>query len=437
MKLTNYTFLFIILICTCFFTSCLEDDCAETRTFVQIEPVFIELSEIRKDPTTTEARELENPGKLYFYQNMIFINELKEGIHIIDNTDSKNPKNLGFINIPGNVDVAIQDGYLYADSYMDLITLDIRDTDNISLTCRHEDIFQSQFSFQDNRGFLVDYVETENSIEVDCSETDFANTFINRGGEIFVDVAFDAAGPTGPQGAPGPQGSTAESGGGTGTGGSLARFSIAKNHLYVIDAFNLFVYDIAKADKPVGVNEQYIEWGIETLFPYRDLLFIGANNGMFIYNNENPKEPFFLSKFEHARACDPVFVQGDIAYVTLRDGTRCESFSNQLDVVDVADWRNPKLLETHEMDNPHGLSIRGDHLYLCEGEYGLKVFDKTDITRIPDEQTDHINNIHAFDVISLSENHLLVIGLDGLYQYDSSDKDNLEEISVISVTRGN
>jgi len=435
MKLKNYTLLLITLICTSFFTSCLEDDCAETRTFVQIEPVFIELSEIRQAPTTTEARDLENPGKLYFYQNMIFVNELKEGIHIIDNADPKNPQNMGFINIPGNVDIAIQDGYLYADSYMDLITLDIRNTDNINLTCRHEDIFQSQFSFQDGRGFLVDYVETENSIEVDCSEIDFNNKFINRGGEIFVDIdiAFensaDSAGPQGPAGAASPSSG--------GTGGSLARFSIAKNHLYVIDAFNLYVYDIARAEKPVGVNEQYIEWGIETLFPYRDLLFIGANNGMFIYNNENPADPYFLSKFEHARACDPVFVQGDLAYVTLRDGTRCESFSNQLDVVDVADWRNPKLLHTHQMDNPHGLSVRGEHLYLCEGSFGLKVFDKSDSARIPDEKTDHIKDVHAYDVISLSDDHLLVIGMDGLYQYDSSDKDDLKEISVISVTRGN
>jgi len=433
MKLKNYSFLFIALFCSLLLTSCLEDDCAETRTFIQVEPIFIELAEIRKDPTTSQARDLVNPGKLYFYQNLIFINELKEGIHIIDNTDPENPQNTAFINIPGNVDIAIQEGHLYADSYMDLITLDIRDSDNINLTCRHENIFQSQF-FQDGRGFLVDYVATENSIEVNCSDVEFNQNIFDRRGEIFVDVALDNAGSQGPQGASSAEGAPSSSGG---TGGSLARFSIAKNHLYVIDAFNLYVYDVARADKPVNVNEQYIEWGIETLFPYQDLLFIGANNGMFIYNNENPSDPFFLSKFQHARACDPVFVQGNLAYVTLRDGTRCESFSNQLDVVDVSDWEDPKLLHTHEMDNPHGLSVRGDHLYLCEGEYGLKVFDKSDVSRIPNEKTDHKKDIHAYDVISLNEDHLLVIGLDGLYQYDSSNKDKLKEISVIPVSRSN
>ena len=430
MKKTHYSLVFIILICTTFFTACLEDECAETRTFYQIEPVFIDLADIRKDPTISLAQDLETPGKMYFYQDMIFVNEFKKGIHIIDNTDPKNPKNTGFIDIPGNVDIAIKDGYLYADSYIDLITLDISNTSDITLTCRHEDIFQSQFGFQNREGVLVDYVNTENTIELNCSDVDFDESIFNRGGEIFVDVAFDTAGPQGPQGAAG-----AESAGGTGTGGSLARFSIAKEHLYVIDQFNLFVYDLDRPACPTGVNEQYIEWGIETLFPYNDLLFIGANNGMFIYDNADPRNPSFLSKFEHARACDPVFVQGTTAFVTLRDGSICEAFNNQLDVVDVSDVLNPKLLHTHQMDNPHGLSVRGDFLYICEGEFGLKVFDKTDLAKIPDNRKEHLKDLHAFDVISLSENHILVIGDDGLYQYDSSDKDDLDLLSVISVNR--
>ncbi len=428
MKKTQYSIVFIILICTTFFTACLEDDCAETRTFYQVEPVFIDLADIRKDPTVSIARDLETPGKMYFYQDMIFINELKKGIHIIDNTDPKNPKNTGFIEIPGNVDIAIQDGFLYADSYIDLITLDIRNTSSISLTCRHEDIFQSQFGFQSGEGILVDYVNTQNTIELDCSDINFNESFFNQGGEIFVDVAFDGA--AGPQGAAG-----AESSGGRGTGGSLARFSIAKEHLYVIDQFNLFAYDLQSPSCPNNVSEQYIEWGIETLFPYNDLLFIGANNGMFIYDNANPRNPTFLSKFEHARACDPVFVQGTTAFVTLRDGSVCEAFNNQLDVVDVSDVLNPKLLHTHQMDNPHGLSVRGDFLYICEGDFGFKVFDKTNLEDIPENRKEHLEDIHAYDVISLSENHILIIGEDGLYQYDSSDKDDLDLMSVISVNR--
>ncbi len=430
MKKAIIYYLSLLFFSMLLFTSCLEDDCAETTTFIQIEPQFVSLEEIRAEPQMETARELVSPGKMYFYNNFIFINEFKEGIHIIDNDNPASPQNIGFIKIPGNVDIAIQDGFLYADNYMDLVTLDVNNLDNISLTCRDENVFQSQFGFQDERGILVDFIETENSVEVDCSDINFGAPFFNVGPDIFIDVAFDAPGPAGPQGAAAP-----EAGNNTGTGGSLARFSIAKDHLYVIDQFNLFVYGLANASKPNLTSEQFIEFGIETLFPYNDFLFIGANNGMFIYDNEDPRNPLFLSKFEHARACDPVFVQGTTAYVTLRDGSVCESFSNQLDVVDVSDVLNPELLFTHQMDNPHGLSVRDDHLYICEGEFGLKVFDKTDLERIPNNRKEHLTDLHAFDVISLSDTHLLVIGDDGLYQYDASDKDDLELMSRIAVTR--
>lgn len=431
MKKIHY-YLLLLIFSSLTVTSCLEDSCSETTTFVQITPRFISLDEIRAVPQREVARELQSPGKMYFYNDIIFVNELREGIHIIDNANPNSPQNVGFIKIPGNVDIAAKGGFLYADSYMDLVTLDIRDIDNITQTCREENIFLGQFGIQDDRGVLVDYIETDNFIEIDCSDNDFGSEFFNRGGEFFVDVAFDASGNTG---APlGPQGAS-DGGAGAGIGGSLARFSIAKDHLYVIDQFNLYVYDLERAEKPRSVNEQVVDWGIETLFPYNDFLFIGANNGMFIYDNEDPRNPQFLSRFQHARACDPVFVQGTTAYVTLRGGTICESFNNQLDVVDVSDVLNPRLLHTHEMDNPHGLSVRGDHLYICEGEFGMKVFEKTDLARIPDNRKEHLEDIHAFDVISLSENHILIIGEDGLYQYDSSDKDDLELMSKITVNR--
>ena len=43
---------------------------------------------------------------------------------------------------------------------------------------------------------------------------------------------------------------------------------------------------------------------------------------MFIYDNTNPQAPYFLSRFQHAEACDPVFVEGDYAYVTLRESVQ-------------------------------------------------------------------------------------------------------------------
>jgi len=426
MKNKNFSFILFILLASALFTSCLEDDCDEKRTFIQYETVMIDLKDMRQEPVTESPRELENPGKMYFYNDYILVNELKQGVHIINNKDPLNPINESFLSIPGNVDIAVKDNFLYADNYIDLLSIDINDLNNATLSCRIEDVFQGKYSVDRNQGIIFDNIQTTNTIEVDCTDPNFDQIQFERGGDVFVDIAADFNGPT-----------NSESFKDSGTGGSLARFTITKDHLYVIDNVTLFIYDVKQAAKPRSVNEIYVEWGIETLFPYQDLMFIGANNGMFIYDNRTPSAPEFLSKFEHARACDPVYVQGDYAYVTLRDGSVCEAFFNQLDVVDVSDWKNPKLEVTHQMQNPHGLSVRGDHLYICEGKHGLKVFNKSDHSRIPDNRTDHIKNLHAYDVISLSESHLLVIGKDGLYQYDASDKDDLKEMSVIAVSRPN
>ncbi|MEO7175937.1 MAG: hypothetical protein ABIV51_08660, partial [Saprospiraceae bacterium] len=147
----------------------------------------------------------------------------------------------------------------------------------------------------------------------------------------------------------------------------------------------------------------------------------------------NPDQPKYLSKFDHASSCDPVYVVGNTAYVTLRSGTRCQGFTNQLDILDVSDLRSPSQISTFAMDNPHGLSIVDKTMYLCEGIYGLKVYDVTDNKKI--ELKSQIKNHHAFDVIALDSNLLMMIGDDGFYQYDISDPLQLKELSRIEVQR--
>ncbi len=407
------------------FTSCLKDSCEETRTFTQYDPVYMSHNQIRVPIKTIEARYLENPGKMYFYENFIFVNEIREGIHIIDNSDPKNPSNIGFIEIPGNVDIAIRNNLMYADNYMDLITLDISNPLNPELVERQEEVYQ-RYYFHEGRGFLVYHRETQITAEVDCRDPRW------NGGGFFWDgnVLFAADAATAEVATNGGTGNT----GTVGIGGSLARFTIAKDHLYVIDNSTLYSFQI-DGSSINQVSDLSIGWGIETIFPYGENLFIGSQDGMFIYNIDNPAEPWFASVFRHARACDPVFVSGNRAYVTLRDGTRCQTFNNQLDVLDVSDIYNPELLVTHEMQNPHGLSKVNDNLFICEGRFGLKSFDASDDQKIGDELLDHIKDIDAYDVIGLSSSHILVVGKDGLFQYDTSNPKKIEMISQVPIIR--
>jgi hypothetical protein len=192
------------------------------------------------------------------------------------------------------------------------------------------------------------------------------------------------------------------------------------------------LFNIQDAANPVARTRINLGWGIETIFPYKDKLFIGSQTGMHIYDNANPASPVRLSTFQHARVCDPVVVHDNIAYVTLRSGNECRGFTNQLDVVDITSLTNPRLLRSYPMQNPHGLGVDFPNLFICEGKFGLKTFDARSALDV--KQLQHLSSMHAYDVIPLTGT-LLVIGQDGLYQFDYTNPGQLTQLSKIQVNR--
>ena len=205
------------------------------------------------------------------------------------------------------------------------------------------------------------------------------------------------------------------------------------NYLYVVDIYDMHIFDINNPSHPKKSNIFNIGWGIETIFPYKDKLFIGSETGMYIYDNSNPEQPEKLSTFLHVRACDPVVADDRYAYVTLRSGSSCAGINNQLDVIDIKDPSNPKLVKSYPMKNPHGVGIKGNNLFICEGDNGLKVFDVSEVETKIDILT-YFPDIHSYDVIPY-DNYLLLIGDDGFYQYDFSNPEELKLLSKIEIQR--
>jgi hypothetical protein len=109
---------------------CLKDDCRRTYTLYQ--PIYKSLTQVRADMKSTTPAALENTGKLNVFGSYIFLNEVGKGIHVIDNSNPASPRNISFINIPNNVDLAIKGSYLYADSYSDIIVFDISNPANVT-----------------------------------------------------------------------------------------------------------------------------------------------------------------------------------------------------------------------------------------------------------------------------------------------------------------
>ena len=139
------------------------------------------------------------------------------------------------------------------------------------------------------------------------------------------------------------------------------------------------------------------------------------------------------------RVCDPVVVNGNTAYVTLRSGNTCAGFTNQLDVVDVSNLLSPRLVKSYPMRNPHGLGVDFPNLFICEGDYGLKSFNASDPLQIDRNLQQYIEDLQAYDVIPMGtvsgQKVLLMIGQDGFYQFDYSNPARLRLLSKIPVNR--
>ena len=82
-------------------------------------------------------------GKLLIADDHLFISEPGQGVHVFDDRDPENPVPLFFIRIPGNIDIAVRDNLLYADSAVDLLTFELRlEERSAKLIGRLEDQFR-------------------------------------------------------------------------------------------------------------------------------------------------------------------------------------------------------------------------------------------------------------------------------------------------------
>jgi hypothetical protein len=412
-KFTSFALLLSICVVL---SSCLKDKCQHTYTMYR--PVYKSLAEVRANIKSNAPKAVERPGKIYVRGQYIFLNEIDKGIHVIDNSNPASPKNVSFIDIPGNIDLAVKGNSLYADCFMDMVTLDITNPVQVTAKKFTDDVFPFR---KYGNGFLGD----SNKIIVDWIRKDTTVAFDCDGGQYFLANCPNCSGL--PQAFYASDKSASPFG--AGVGGSMARFTLLNDYLYTVTDQLLNVFDINSPNDPQLINKVNIGWSIETISPFKDKLFIGSSSAMFIFSTADPGNPAPLGQFTHMRVCDPVIADDLYAYVTLRSGTRCQGFTNQLDVLDIANINYPVLLKSYQLTNPHGLSKDGNTLFICDGDDGLKMFDATSPSDI--KLLKQIRNINAYDVIAFNK-LALVVGEDGLYQFDYSKLDNLKLLSKIS-----
>jgi hypothetical protein len=399
------------------FSSCVKDTCRRSYSYKIYEPFYKTVAEVRANIKSNTPREVENPGKLYIRGNYIFLNEIDKGIHVINNSNPASPQRVAFIDIPGNVDLAVKGDILYADLYTDLVALDISNPMNVTVKKIVDGVFPHRLY---GNGFVpvTDKIITrwdvrDTTVTVDCELGDS----VLRQGVLFLSSADGAQ-------------IKANSSSPVGIGGSMARFAVVNNYLYTVGDAELSAFNITNAAGPALVKKNQLEWGIETIYPFKNRLFIGSNSGMFIYDISNPSSPVQLGQFSHVRSCDPVIADDNTAYVTLRSGNVCRGFTNQMEVLDINNPLAPLLIKTYPMTNPHGLSKDGNLLFVCDGVDGLKIYDAASAGNILLKKT--IAMSETYDVIAFNKT-AIVVAKDGLYQYDYTDAGNIKLLSKIGL----
>lgn len=408
----------IFFLAILFFSGCVKDTCKHTFSYTLYLPVYKTTAEVRANIKSNPAKEIQEPGKIVVLDNYIFLNELDKGIHIIDNSNPSSPKNIAFIDIPGNEDIAVKGNTLYADLYTDLVTLDITDPLHTVVKKYNEGVFPyriySNGFYGDSTKIIADWTKRDTTVTQDCAS--YGELYYTPG------IALATYASQSSKSSPSPA---------IGQGGSMARFALVGNYLYTVGDQDLSIFNITNSNNPLFSNKMQVDWHVETIYPFKNNLFVGSNNGMFIYDiNSSSSNPLKVGEFTHARSCDPVIADDNYAYVTLHSGSTCLGYNNELDVVKLNNLTNAELVKTYNLTSPLGLSKDGNLLFICDGTDGLKIYNASNILSL--QLLKQFPGMETYDVIAWNK-MALVVAKDGLYQYDYSNVNNIHLVSKLNI----
>ncbi|MES2411517.1 MAG: hypothetical protein V4535_08760 [Bacteroidota bacterium] len=410
-------YLLVVCIFSVLVSSCDSDDSPQDQAKFAV-PTLKSLATIRANVSVSSARQTNSDGKIYVAEDYLFYIAKEQGVHVFNNTNPAAPVNIAFINLEGVHDISVKGNYLFADNFVDLLVFDISNIQNITLVRTVQNSIGFNPVFPDEAEFY-DYTVVATGDQI---LTGFTIELRDRPEAQGIIMSEDALA------------SFNSAGGIIGTGGSYARFQIRNNALYTIDSYKLNVFNITNPvdtffDKEIYMMMWFGGGEFETLFIQKNILFVGSTTGMYTVDATDEFNPYFVSGFSHATACDPVVVYEDTAYITVRGGSSCGAIEDQINVIDVTDISNPTLLSTYLIGEPYGLGIKNGALYVGCGNNGLKVFNAANSANLILENT-YEGNIK--DIIPL-DSHLIVVGENKIIQYSYGPNYTLTQLSQINL----
>ncbi|MCB0687036.1 MAG: hypothetical protein KDC53_10935, partial [Saprospiraceae bacterium] len=122
--------------------SCDDETCEREVTYTKATPVFGQIDKYRLPITNTRIAPIVNPGHYILIDTILFVLDIDRGIHVVS---SQNSQHINYINIPGIREFVIEDDTLVANSYYDVLQIDIARPQHAKLIYREEEAFPIPF----------------------------------------------------------------------------------------------------------------------------------------------------------------------------------------------------------------------------------------------------------------------------------------------------
>ncbi len=419
-------------------SSCTKDKCEEVYSYTVLEPVYLTYGEFRSGAVAEGPRPLENIGKVAYKNRYLFANEINQGIHVIDNRDPNSPVPIAFLAVPGSMDLGIKGNTLYADSFTDLVTFNVGDPYNCDYLSRVEDVFPKRdYSFipdykleaplDQTLGVILEFIESERVAVLPCDSTPHqadidwepwvVDDWLEELGTISADDEWQPAF----------------------LSGSSKKFSIVDDYLFAVDEGYLTSYRIFNPMNISKIDSTFVDWGLSSIQPYHrnnvNYLFAGSGSNTFFYEVRSTADLHNIGKTRSFTGCDNVIADDNRAYVTSRNfgSDACSSVDPQLQIFQIDTLHLPQPVSSTFMTNPVGLGIDGNQLFVCDEDDGLHIFDVSNpiINQMSENRLPNVtgSDVRLFEIDG--SKLVLVIGRDGLYQYDYTSTANIELLSII------
>lgn len=118
MKKVAFFLILIFLLQSCWYRGVNDDEPYRSV----YKPITQKRVDFEKTIILRESQQIMTSGKIYVKDDLIYLNELGKGFHILDNSNPENPISLAFIEIPLATDLAIRNNILYVHHAVDLVS---------------------------------------------------------------------------------------------------------------------------------------------------------------------------------------------------------------------------------------------------------------------------------------------------------------------------